>query len=198
MDSVERHIGNNLRTFIAVKVIPDEKAAASLKDIRTTLQTENILWNKTENFHITLLFIGSTPIDMLYPIQESMDFVASQTHPFDFFISGIGVFRTINHPRVLWLGVNESKALKDLKELTDKSLFPLLKMEAREQFKPHLTIGRMRRINDLKNLEALLRNYKTRDFLKVKVQEIIFYESITTSGGPVYRSISNHTLKKDS
>jgi len=198
MDSVERHIGEKIRTFIAVKVVPDLKAAASLKEIRTELQSENILWNKTENFHITLLFIGSTPVEMLAPVQELLDLVAVQTSPFDFLIAGIGVFRTINHPRVLWLGVNESKALNDLKELTDKTVFPLLKMEAGEQFKPHLTIGRMRRINDLKKLENLIRNYKALDFLKVKVDEITFFESITTPGGPIYKSLSTHPLKKNS
>ncbi len=195
MDSVERHIVKNIRTFIAVKVIPDKEAVNLLKDIRHVFRQENILWNKTENFHITILFIGNTPAEMLIPVKKSLDIIAQRTSPFNFFISGIGVFRTINHPRVLWLGVNKSESLNVLKELTDETLLPFLKMEAREKFKPHLTIGRMRRINDQKILEEILKKYKMRNFLNVKVDEIVFYESITTPEGPVYRILSTHPLK---
>jgi 2'-5' RNA ligase len=124
-----------------------------------------------------------------------LDKVAQNTNPFHFFISGIGVFRKPSHPRVLWLGLRETVQLNDLKVNIDAALNPILKSEAREHFKPHLTIGRIKRIKDIQQMEIILKKYENVDFLEVKVKDFIFYESIITPNGPIYEILSTHPLK---
>jgi len=195
MDSVQRHINKTHRTFIAVNVTPDNDFEAYLQSLRSLLRNEDIVWNRRENFHITLLFIGETQAEMILPISEVLDKVAEQVKSFHFYISGAGVFRTINHPRVLWLGLIDSKELSDIKKLVDGNLFPFLKTTAFENFKPHLTIGRMRKIKDLNLLKEIIQNSVGQVFQQIKVEEIIFYESITTPDGPVYKVLSAHPLQ---
>jgi len=195
MDAAERHISKTIRTFVAVKVKPDKAAEELLAEIRKALRDEAIVWNRTANFHVTLLFIGDTSPEQIAPVQQALNRIAMQAKPFDFSVSGLGVFRTIHRPRVLWLGVNSSFELANLKRLTDEELFPVLKLDSREMFKPHLTIGRMRKIDDLQNLSELIGKYAGTQFLRVKVEEILFYQSITTPEGPIYQVLSAHPLK---
>ncbi len=195
MDPAERHISKALRTFIAVRVEPNQAAEEMLSEIRTSLCDETIVWNRTANFHVTLLFIGDTFPEQIVPVQQALDRIAKQSKPFDFTVSGLGVFRTIHRPRVLWMGVNNSIDLMNLKQVVDEELCAVLKPGSREMFKPHLTIGRMRRIDDQKNLSELIGKYEEFVFLRVKVEEILFYESITTPDGPVYQVLSAHPLK---
>lgn len=166
-----------------------------LKSLRKDFISEQILWNRTDNFHVTLLFIGDTSTEILNSIKESLDKVAQETNPFHFFISGIGVFRKPSHPRVLWLGLRETEQLKALKVNIDEALNPILKSKSTEYFKPHLTIGRIKRIKDIQQLEIILKKYENVDFLEVMVKDLIFYESIITPDGPIYEILSTHPLK---
>jgi 2'-5' RNA ligase len=133
---------------------------------------------------------------MLMPIKKSLELAAKNTCPFHFFISGIGVFRSIYHPRVLWLGLKDTNGLQDLKAKTDQTLSPILKIDPNEKYHPHLTIGRMKKINDSKLLEKVMNEYQNRDFLKVDVEEIVYYESVLFPEGPVYQILSEHTLNE--
>jgi len=166
-----------------------------LAEMRSVLKNENIVWNRIENFHITVLFIGETSPEMINSIEQTLDQIAERTGPFHLIISGVGVFRKLSHPRVLWLGCRKADQLFKLKELTDEILLPQLKIAQTEKFKPHLTIGRMRKILDLNLLGDILKKFEDQDFITVKADEIIFYESISTPEGPVYKLISAHPFK---
>jgi len=53
----------------------------------------------------------------------------------------------------------------------------------------------MRKINDLFALNESIRKFSNFDFQKVDVKEIIFFESVSTPEGPVYKTLSVHPLK---
>ena len=62
-----------------------------------------------------------------------------------------------------------------------------------KSFKPHLTIARIKWINDINVLKEYLQKYKAKTIQKTKIEKIIYYESRLTSEGPVYNSIKiNH------
>jgi RNA 2',3'-cyclic 3'-phosphodiesterase len=195
MQSAEGNILKSKRTFVAIRISMIDYFETMLKSLCKDFISEQILWNRTDNFHVTLFFIGDTSPEILNSIKESLDKVAQETNPFHFFISGIGVFRKLRHPRVLWLGLRETGKLYDLKVSIDEILYPILKSEAREQFKPHLTIGRIKKIKDQEQLEIILKKYENLDFIEVKVKDFIFYESIITPQGPIYEILSIHPLK---
>jgi 2'-5' RNA ligase len=180
MQSAERHILKSKRTFIAIRINMVDNFETMLKYLHKDFISEQILWNRTDNFHVTLFFIGDTPPEILDSIKNSLIKVAQNSNSFHFFIKGIGVFRKLSHPRVLWLGLRETGQLSDLKNKIDDEIYPILQSEPREQFKPHLTIGRIKKIKDILQLENILKKYENTDFLKVRVKDFIFYESIIT------------------
>jgi RNA 2',3'-cyclic 3'-phosphodiesterase len=195
MVSASRHISMNIRTFIGVRVIPDTETLRLIDSIRNELAGEKIRWTHPRNFHITVLFIGDTSPEALVKVKRSMDEITRQIESFSFLISGFGVFRSINHPRVLWLGVRENDGLAKLKSITDRVLLPLLRLEESEKYSPHLTLGRMKSINDSAKLAEVMNRYGNSVKLKVMAEELTFFESLTAPGGAEYRPISSHPLK---
>ena len=74
----------------------------------------------------------------------------------------------------------------ELFQLISSGLYELgIKTEQR-QFKPHLTIGRVRSLKNNDKLKALLKKYEGKTFQKANVSEIVYYESILQQTGPLY------------
>jgi len=60
---------------------------------------------------------------------------------------------------------------------------------AEKAFNPHLTLGRIKFIQDKDVLYSLVNKYKSTFIQQVTVSEIIFYQSILSSEGPTYNPI---------
>jgi 2'-5' RNA ligase len=67
------------------------------------------------------------------------------------------------------------------------------KIEER-QFKPHLTLGRIKSVKNIENLKTMLERYKDNQFQIVHVNEVILFESILVQTGPIYKSLGKHLL----
>ncbi len=192
MIAAERHTVQIKRTFFGVNVNLDNAGSKYLQQITSELKEEKIRWVKPGNFHITLRFIGETSPGIARQVMNSLDQAAKGTTPFSFFIFGIGVFRSVNHPRVLWLGVDDATALNALKEKADIQLENILNLEINTNFSPHLTIGRMKKIGQIDSLKQVISDYRNINFTEVEVRKIIYYESLSFPGGPEYKVLSEH------
>ena len=98
----------------------------------------------------------------------------------------LGVFRSTKTPRVLWLGVKDSKELNELAEDVRSSLRRPELYNEDKAFKPHLTLGRMKRIENRYLLTGLIEYYRNTPIQKQLVDKIILYESILGAGGAAY------------
>jgi 2'-5' RNA ligase len=88
--------------------------------------------------------------------------------------------------------------MKDIKERIDEEMVALGFPRDEREFRPHLTMARLKWINDKKKLKDLLETHKNEDFQEVKINEVIFYESILKPGGPVYKPIEKFILPDSS
>jgi len=167
----------------------------TLSKIRDSLSQENIRWVNPGNFHVTLRFIGDTTTEQVEDIKESLKKAIRNLSSFSFHISGIGVFRSISYPRVIWLGIRGGEELGTLKLSVDHNLSGIINTDLQENYNPHLTIGRMKNIINTKNLELLLKEYRDFNFLNVRVDQVLFYESRLLPAGPEYSVLSAYPLK---
>ena len=174
------------RLFIAVKINPDNSFLGWYKQIKELLQEEDIRWTKTENFHITLQFLGDTNVRSIPVISSALKLSVVSHKPFRFSLSGIGVFRSLSYPKVFWIGLKNTGELSLIKESIDDQLKSIIDLKVNENFKPHLSLGRMKRIKDIKHFRELITRYNDHEFLEVGVEEVILYESILHREGPVY------------
>ena len=177
------------RTFIAAKIEPSTELLNIYTKLRNELQNEKIKWVDNHNFHLTLFFLGDTTEEQINQIRIQLSNIVDNFAPFSIKLQGLGVFKNFHKPRVLWAGVYNYEPLGDVKELIDKEMLKLgFNPDARE-FKPHLTIGRIKWIDDKEKLKNIVMKNEDLYFQETKINEIIFYESILKPEGPVYKPI---------
>jgi 2'-5' RNA ligase len=108
---------------------------------------------------------------------------------FGIVLRGIGVFKNFRDPRIIWAGTEPSESLFRLNDVIVSGLkYKGINTEERS-FNPHLTLGRIKMIRPQKNLKLILDKYMDLEIQKVSVSEVILYESILTTQGPLYRPI---------
>jgi 2'-5' RNA ligase len=174
------------RTFIAFNIIPAAETKSAIEVVRHKLRLEKINWVPDENFHMTLKFLGNTELSLLPEITLKIKKALSGFSPFGVMLHGIGVFKQLSDPRVIWMGCEVSMELNDMKHAIEHALSEFGFEEESRPFNPHLTIGRihqMRQINQLTEVVALFRNTT---FQKDEIREIIFYESQLLPEGARY------------
>ncbi|MFP4025250.1 MAG: RNA 2',3'-cyclic phosphodiesterase [Thiohalospira sp.] len=182
------------RTFIAVKIPVSKQTAEKIQDIKSELQHEKLKWVEIFNMHITLFFAGDTDEDMIQKISTGLEDVLKSKKSLTLKGKGIGVFKNLNNPRVLWLGIEKSDSLQNLKSEIDRMMEKLGFEIENRPFKPHLTLGRIKSINDKRKLKQVLDDYEDIEFQYFKIDKVFFYESKLTPEGPVYKVIKQVEL----
>ncbi len=186
------------RTFIAVDIHPEKNLQSNIQEIKDVLHHEKIKWVPDNQWHLTLKFLGDTPEEIIQPIIVDISDKIMQLPGMNLHLFSLGLFKSLNNPRILWIGFKPCetliKAVKCINEATQKFGFE----SDNKEFSPHLTIARIKEIKQIKNLGNLIEKYKNTSFGMVTITEIIFYESILKSEGPVYLPMHKFPLNKPS
>jgi 2'-5' RNA ligase len=158
------------------------------------LKNENIKWTDADNIHLTLAFLGDTEESSIREISSILKEKCEGFGKFDFIIKGCGVFRNMNDPRIIWTGIEPSDKVNMLNDLIMSGLNQLkIKMEERP-FKPHITIGRIKQLNNPELLKSVIMKFHNSDIQTVPVNEVILFESILLKTGPVYKTLATISL----
>lgn len=97
------------RLFFA-SPLPDA-VRESIRPVRDAVQLAvgdghaRIRWVRIESLHLTLRFLGPTPLDRAEALGRVADSVAAAVPPFEVLIAGSGAFPADGRPRTLWLGI---------------------------------------------------------------------------------------------
>lgn len=182
------------RIFIAVKVEPGAELLRMISSVKALLGAENIKWVDPVNIHLTLAFLGDTEEKRIRVLSSMLKDKCSGFGEFDFNLTGTGVFKNFWDPRVIWVGIQSQEKLSSLYDRIANGLKETgFEIEER-QFKPHLTLGRVKSVRDTETLRTVLEKYKDVEFQKVEVKEIILFESILLQTGPIYKSLGIFAL----
>jgi len=178
------------RIFIAIKAEAGETLFKMVSSLKSRLVNENIRWTSLDNIHITLAFLGDTEENMIQVISSKLKESCVGTGKFELNIRGIGVFKNLSDPRVIWTGIEPSEKLTQLYSNVINGLNEAGLMMNQSPFKPHVTLGRIKYINDKPALKNLLDKYQNAEMQKVPVNEVIIYESLLKPTGPLYTPIA--------
>lgn len=184
------------RTFIGVDV------GAEVRDSAATLQKElaracdGVNWVTTDNFHVTLLFVGDVDDTDLHAICRAVKSVAATEPQFDLVVSGVGAFPNARRPKVLWGAVSEgAESLQRLYTGIEEHLLNLRCYRAEERgYTPHLTLGRITTPEAGFAAAAELPKHDAWDAGRVRVSEVLVFSSEMERDGPVYRVIGRAPL----
>ena len=127
-----------LRLFVAIPM--PEEIAAQLDRLCVGLPA--IRWTESEQFHLTLRFIGEVETGTFYEIGEAL---AAVSHgPFELRLKGLGHFPQRGAPQTLWTGVESPEPLFALRRRVERALESVGLEPERRKFTPHVTLGRFR------------------------------------------------------
>lgn len=96
-------------------------------------------FTRTENLHLTLIFLGETSPEKMDLVREAMDAVHSS--PFFLHIGGFGYFRREGGD-IFWAGVERSEPLISLHRQMSSQLRARRFALEKRGFRPHLTLVR--------------------------------------------------------
>jgi len=175
-----------MRLFTAI-ALPDAVAESLLK-----LQNgvPGARWQRREQLHLTLRFIGEADGAMTAAIDDALARVAAPAFPLR--LKGVGSFggRT---PRDLWAGVEEAAPLEHLNRKIESALQRIGLEAERRKFTPHVTLARLKGTRRGAVMDFLADHalYAGTPF---PVEAFILYSSKLTSDGAIYRAEKAYRL----
>ncbi len=186
-----------MRTFIAVglseKII--DEIGKFLSNSCLEIKNNKISWVKKENLHITIKFLGEIKENQVETIEKVLSDITRKIKSFEVEIKEIGVFPNINFPRVVWIGIKEqTNTLSFLAKTVEEELHKLGFPKENKEFVAHLTIGRIKKLNNVSEIKSYVEKHKNIDFGKSKIESVTFFQSILHPEGPEYRIIKRFYL----
>jgi len=186
-----------MRTFIAVDP-PEEVKTRIHEFVRPFRQSysRGIAWSSSRDLHVSLKFLGEVEDSRIPLVEQAVRSAAAAAAAFPVAVAGTGSFPPFSrHPRVLWIGLEESRALEDLQARLEEALeargFP---REARP-FHPHLTAARIKSSGVPPPLIGRWAEAEGKPFGRMEVREIIVYRSLLRPGGAEHQPVFSEALR---
>lgn len=188
-----------MRLFVAVDLDPParEAVAAATAALRRhpVIGAASVKWVEPRNLHLTLRFLGEVEDGAVEAAAGALT-PASPLPAFRTALGSFGAFPARGAPRVIWVGAREGAAtLGALRDEVARRLLPLGYTPDTQAYRPHLTVGRVRRAAG--GLRAALTAASAGiDLRQVswRVGRAVLFESRLSAAGPAYRVVTEMRL----
>ncbi|MDF1548760.1 MAG: RNA 2',3'-cyclic phosphodiesterase [Bacteroidales bacterium] len=174
------------RLFIGIRIMPSYELLDFYSKLKQNLLLDKIKWVSAENFHITLKFLGEIETSLIPEIKKSVQTVANQTRKFKIQLKGLGQFKKNRSTKVIWLGLSNFEKINNLAENVMLEMIGLGFEPENRPYSAHLTIGRVKYVDDEIKLTEMIENFKDEMFQLSDIESITLYESISSLKGLVY------------
>ncbi len=182
-----------MRTFIAIEISEEIKNAIDLYAAPLKREKAKISWVKPSNVHITLKFLGEVSSEKIPEIYDSLVRCVMGKKPFEIEVTGTGGFPNLKRPRIIWVGLKKgSEELKNLAASIDNELRKIGFQKEKREFKPHLTIGRVKYIDDIDRFVKKMNSEEFKGGI-FTAEEILIMRSELKPTGAVYTKL--HSIK---
>ena len=144
------------------------------------------------NLHITFRFLGDVEEEKITQISRMLKQKLQDAKVFKVVYVGLGIFEKKGKPAVLWVGV-ESEGIEELKKRIDSALMPF-GFPPEDQFKPHVTLLRIKRLKRRTRFKSYLFKMREHVFVERVEKSVALVESRLTPQGPVYTPLEEFIL----
>jgi 2'-5' RNA ligase len=140
-----------------------------------------------DGLHLTLRFLGPTPLEALPELSAAVEQVARDAGPFTVRIRSAGAFPSPRRPRTIWLGVDDpDSGLAGLAADLDAALVARGWPHEDRPFRPHLTLARADGVRNGPAVVDGLRQAANGLDLPSEVARVVLFESVTGGGPATY------------
>lgn len=182
------------RTFIGLPVKPGPGLLSMRSKMMESLSGERISWVRPELFHVTLRFIGDTPVSVLEEIRKSLRKGVQVPKAAELELRGVGSFGPRKKPRVIWVGFQEPDLFKTLRAEVDRALECCGILRDDHPFNPHLTLGRVRSLQKPDSYYETITMLSPRLNESVLIDKMVYYRSILGPEGPGYSALEEYAF----
>jgi len=195
-----------MRAFIAIE-IPEElrtrlsAVRAELSHLLTAQQMASALrWSGTQNYHLTLRFLGETGEDQRACVEALLGRVTAHCPPFPLSLEGLGAFPNWRKMRVLWVGMTgDLPPLNTLQGRIESGAQACGFAVEPQGFHPHITLARTSREAPsglISQAGALLAEQTkvARQLGQWEVSELVLMQSDLRPEGSVYTVLGRYQL----
>lgn len=189
------------RTFIALEM--NDALQDYLEKVihRVAPALSHLRWVDIHGIHLTLAFLGELDDGQLAQAQDAALRAATQVSPFSYCLSHLGIFGSPRHPRVLWMGIEETSGeLQRLHYILNRELSRCGFDVDEHPFSPHLTLARGKAPlppAEFTALQNLLSDQKSVTSHRYAVSAIDMMKSELSRQGARYSVIQRLPLKRD-
>ena len=184
-----------MRLFTGIALAPEvsERLAAILDELKPSARLN---WSPVPNLHITCKFIGQWPEDRLPEMEAALKGVAADG-PIPITVARFGFFPNPHRPHSLFAGVQAGPALPELVSAIDRALAPLgCPIEARD-YRPHVTLARIKGTADLITLREHIAQIADPDFGSFEAREFHLYSSQPGPRASTYTKLATYDLMRE-
>lgn len=172
-----------MRLFISINL--PENINAYVKQV--SKQLDPAYFRIVKQPHITLKFLGDVEEKNVSKVKELLHGI--QVQQFTLTTSKLGFFPNSKRSRVLWLGFEDDKKLKELNDILESNLKSL--GFKKDDFKAHITIARIKTYNE-DSIEKSKQLKVERQSLNVR--SFYLMRSTLTKEGHVHEVLENYIL----
>ena len=148
---------------------------------------QDIRWEPANNWHLTLAFLGNLPAAEVECLLRSFDGAYQQESRFNYRLTTLTRFPT-PAGRIIALVDDPTGPLDRLFQLT-RSFLDSNKVELHlKAFRPHITLGRIRKAKYVKT------NFDQQTNINLNINKIAFYQSAPSESGSIYTALKESTL----
>jgi len=185
------------RVFIAIELPSDVRKGLSdhINRLRKAELEIHANWSREENLHLTLKFLGNTPVAKIEALSHATHRAAGRFQSFDLIVGRCGAFPPRGQPRVLWIGIDHpSGQLTELHRAVEEECATSGFAREQRPFHPHVTLARLRKPQNSRRLAEL---HEEMGFTNqaVRVSEMVLFRSELLSEGSRHTMISRHQLR---
>lgn len=176
-----------MRAFISINIHKQtkDKIAAIQRELRNKINNpHNVKFENSNNFHLTLFFIGEIDERKLCLIKDELsDNIERKFGELNFNCNEINAFPNLKKPRVIFLNcINKENKIFELAEKI-KNILNSFGYNQDKPFHPHITLARVKNrihLNDFSDLNAEI---------NFSISEISIMKSELTSKGAIHQEV---------
>lgn len=160
-------------------------------ELKHQLLLKQITWVPKENYHVTLLFLGSVETEKLSVIKENLTKIEQRLEAFPIEINGVILFPNPKHPKIIAAKIQLTESLGKLHATLYQEMSSLgFKLDERP-YLPHVTLGRIK--HGICSPDEAKRNPGIPDapvHQSQLITQLVLFESLQTTEGTRYKIVS--------
>ena len=184
-------MADTVRTFIAIE-LPEpvrERLAGLQAKLRDTCN--RVRWVRPDRMHLTLVFLGGVPVDMLETLEAEVRAAIIGCGPLRLEVGGAGQFPPHGKPNVVWAAMEEpTGGLARLQGAIADATGAFAEKVDKRPYAPHITLGRVHERKGLQRLSAAIDVLARERGPAFEAREVVVMKSDLAPEGPVYTPLA--------